>query len=82
MFKMTVPIGALKGPVILTSTCLVIKLRTWGKGNEPDDHCVYHAKRMMEKSNFCKTMSIELLRRRPFACLGVWGTGNLLWTQL
>lgn len=82
MFKMTVPIRALKGPVILTSTCLAIKLRTWGSDNEPDDHCGYHAKQMMEKSNFYKAMGIELLRRCPFACLGAWGTGNLLWAQL
>lgn len=63
MFKMAVFIGALKGPVILTSTCLVIKLRTWGNGYGPGEHCVYLAKQMLEKSNFCKTMGIEVPRR-------------------
>lgn len=60
---MTNPIGASKGPVSLTFACWVIELRTWSNGKEPDDHCVYLAKQRMEKSNFCKTVVIEVSRK-------------------
>ena len=73
----------MKAPVILTLTCLINELSMRNNGNEPDDHWVYLAKQMMEKSNFLKTSGHRRAEKMdPFACLEKWGAENLLWVPL
>lgn len=60
---MTALLGALKAPVILTLTCLIIELGMRNHGNEPDDRWVYLAKQMMEKVTSTRQVGIGVQRK-------------------